>query len=296
MDSERRYCTAIVTPLAIYLMPPTLGNNTRNLPRLSIRRFGASKVEKPFWAEPCTPFPADVVRCTNTVWERAGTNAAAVSTFGIQDALGLLLEQGPVLNSIVGRTLHALLVNSRSLMLAIGQSHHQGHVHPVGKKYASHPLLLPSIFGLLLAKLGRMKGDYMKGAPFLVGRLLGLADQLHVQYCYGVRKGQVPPQLVGNALMVTAMEQPVAAVAMLFQRIRPYYAWACTIQEGENVALAKYLLGQIGRVTAELTGVELPQRCSDKDKAEMVLGYLAHPERSKENETNVSTNSEGTEP
>ena len=100
----------------------------------------------------------------------------------------------------------------------------------MGKKYGKQALLLPSIFGLFLAKLGRLKGDYMKGPPFLVGRLLSLADQLHVQYCHAVRKGkdgkaQVPPQLVGNALVTTAMDSPVRAVALIWQRIKPYHAW-----------------------------------------------------------------------
>ena len=67
-----------------------------------------------------------------------------------------------------------------------------------------HGLLLPSILGLLLAKLGHLKGDYMKGPPFLVGRLLSLADQLHVEYCLDERKGRVVSQLLQSAPMPTA--------------------------------------------------------------------------------------------
>jgi hypothetical protein len=151
---------------------------------------------------------------------------------------------------------------------------------------------LTSIFGLLLAKLGRLKGDYMKGPPFLVGRLLSLADQLHLQYCQGVRKGQVPPQLVGNALMTTALEQPTKAVAMLSQRILPYQAWARTVQGGDEVRLAKYFLGELGRVSAELKDIELPPTCGDAEKAEMLLGYLARSEKDKDSEPKSPT-SEG---
>lgn len=163
-------------------------------------------------------------------------------------------------------------------MLALGQAQQQGLVHPMGKKYGKQALLLPSIFGLLLAKLGRLKGDYMKGPPFLVGRLLSLVDQLHLQYCQGVRKGQVPPQLAGNALMTTAMETPERALTLLWQRIKPYYSWAQTVQGGDEVRLAKYLLGEFGKVSAAITGVEIPPKCSDAQKVEMLLGYLSRSE------------------
>jgi hypothetical protein len=123
--------------------------------------------------------------------------------------------------------------------------------------------------------------------------LLSLADQLHLRYCNGVRKGHVPPQLVGNALMATALEQPVKAMAMLSQRILPYQAWASTTQDGENVGLTKYFLGQIARVCAELKDVELPAMCTNTDKAEMLLGYLSRPEKSNDTETTILSNQEG---
>jgi hypothetical protein len=255
----------------------------RNVPNLKIRRFGEKKSDKPLWADLYIPYPAEVVSCLNTAWERSGTHAQAVPGFGIGDGLGLLLESGPVLPVIATRAMRTVVVNSLSLLLALGQAHHQACVHPMGKKHAKQALLLPCILGLLLAKLGRSKGDYMRGPPFLVGRLMSLADQLHVQYCHGVRKGQIPPQLVGNALMATALEQPRKAVDLLAQRILPYQAWARTVQGGDEVRLAKYFLGELGRLSAELKDLELPATSRDGDKAEMLLGYLASPEKTKEN-------------
>ena len=262
---------------------------SRNIPSLLIRKFGVKKGDKPIWAEPVIPYPAEVVSCLNTDWERAGTHAQQVPGFGIGDGLGLLLEDGIVLTAITTRALRSLIPNSLSLVLALAQAHRQGLVHPMGKKYGKQALVLPSIFGLLLAKRGRMKGVYMKGPPFLIGRLLSLADQLHVQYCQGARKGQVPPQLIGNALMTTALEQPTKAVAMLSQRILPYQAWARTVQGGDEVRLAKYFLGELGRVAAELKGVVLPPTCGDTEKAEMLLGYLARSEKDKESDPKLST-------
>lgn len=264
-----------------------------NIPTLRIRQFGRKKGDKPFWADPFIPYPAEVVRCLNTAWERAGTRAVQVHGFGVGDGLGLLLERGVTLRAIAARAIRAIVRNSLSLFLALGQAHHQGVVHRLGKKYGKQALLVPSILGLFLAKLGRRKGKYMKGPPFLVGRLLSLADQLHVQYCHGVRKGQVPPQLVGNALMATSLEQPTKALAMLSQRILPYQAWARTVHGGDEVRLTKYLLGELGRVSAELKECDLPPTCDDAEKAEMLLGYLAHSEKEKDPPATTPTNKEG---
>ncbi len=264
-----------------------------NLPSLLIRKFGPNKGDKPFWAEPYIPYPAEVVSSLNTAWERAGTHAEQVPGFAIGDGLGLLLEDGVVLKSIATRAIRTFIANSLSLALALGQSHRQGLVHPMSKKYAKQALLLPSIFGLLLAKLGRMKGDYMKGPPYLVGRLLSLADQLHVEYCLDERKGQIPSQLFGSALMPTALEQPEKAMALLCQRIPPYKNWATRLQEGERVGLTKFLLSEMGRLCNQLKECGIPKTSDDTDKAEMLLGYLAANVKSKEPTDSTESTLEG---
>jgi hypothetical protein len=250
-----------------------------NLPALKIRRFGEHGGDKPFWADPLVPFPGEVIWCLGTAWERSGTHAEAVPGFGIGDGLTLLLERGVALRVTVVRAVRALLSNSASLLLALGQAHHQGLAHSIRKSNAKQALLLPSVIGLLLWKLGREKGDYMKSPAFLVGRLLSLADQLHAQYCHSMRNNQVPPQLVGNALMASALERPTKAVSILAQRILPYQAWARTVQGGDEVRLPKFLLGEIGRLSADLDEAGLPATCGDIERAEMLLGYLARGER-----------------
>ena len=253
----------------------------RDSPPVMIRQFGPKKGDKPIWQLPLTPYPAKVVWCLNTVWQRMGTYAETAFDFRIVDGLSLLLADGPVLRTVAMRAVRAITINSLSLLLAIGQAALQGKVHPMGKGYSKQALLLPQILGLLLAKLDYKKGTYMKNPPYLIGRLLSLADQLHVQYCREVRKGQVPPQLVGNALMTSAMETPVKALALFWQRIKPYHAWAQTIQGGDEVRLVKYFLGEMGRVAAALAEMDLPRRCSDTDKVAMLLGYLARSEKDK---------------
>lgn len=117
----------------------------------------------------------------------------------------------------------------------------------------------------------------MSSAPFLVGQMLALTDTLHKEYCQHVRKGELPPQLIGNALMTTALDNPTAGLARLSERIAPYQAWANTAT-GEGVGLAKWVLQRYQHVTEELGKQTLPQQCEDADKAQMLLGYLARIE------------------
>ena len=119
----------------------------------------------------------------------------------------------------------------------------------------------------------------MKTPAFLVGRMLSVSDQLHLQYCHQVRKDDVPPQLVGNSLMSTALSTPEHAVSVLGERIRPYLAWAQTVNTGDNIGLAKYLLSQLAEIATQLVDLEIPKRSDDTDRATMLLGYLSRSEK-----------------
>ena len=114
----------------------------------------------------------------------------------------------------------------------------------------------------------------MHSAPFLVGRTLALADTLHKEYCRHVRNNQIPPQLLGNAIMQVALDNPVSGLARLSARIGPYQAWANTA-DGEGVGLAKWALAQLGRVTKELGSIPLAAESDNAARAQMLLGYLA---------------------
>lgn len=119
----------------------------------------------------------------------------------------------------------------------------------------------------------------MKSAPYLIGRMLSLADQTHYHYCQHVRKNSIPPQLMGNALMPTALEEPVKALALYSNRILPYQAWAKTVS-GDAAGLARYFLAELGGVCSAISQSAIPVRCADEDKAQMLLGYLAKTEKS----------------
>lgn len=130
----------------------------------------------------------------------------------------------------------------------------------------------------------------MKTPSFWVGRMLSLADQIHLQYCYQVRKGEIPPQLIGNSLMSTALSTPEHAISVLAERMKPYYAWAQTVHTGESVGLTKYFLSQLSKVSTHLAELEIPKKTNDSDRATMLLGYLSRPEKETPTDNNDGDN------
>ena len=229
---------------------------------------------------PGVPFPGEVVTWLNTCWIRDGTEQIKVSAFDLEDALTLLLADDGTERSLALRAIRQANGNWSGYLAKQGARQHSADVLGRADKRDSAPLSkLPSILSLLLNKLGHTKEQIMTSPAFLIGRLLALADALHFQYCLGVRSGSTPPQLLGNALMQTALETPQSALALYGQRILPYQAWAktCSVPHAEHSPerLAKSLLAQLAEACSETAQVDLPERTSDADKAQMILGYLA---------------------
>lgn len=250
----------------------------RNIPNIQIRQF-EDKI--PVWKDCLIPFPAEVVWCLNTAWRRQGTYAERVHGLSINDALSLLLDEGNEVRRLSQRSIDAIVRNCVSFILAMGQENANGRVFKINKKYEKQALLLPSILGLLLYKNGIEKGGFMNSPAYLVGRFLCLADDLHLKYCQHVRKGSIPPQLVGNALMPTALEMPEKALSMISNRILPYWAWAETFfGDSPDVGLVKYFISQIREISYRIKDTDIPKICTDTDKAQMLLGYLARSEKS----------------
>jgi hypothetical protein len=255
-----------------------------NVPSIQIKQWSKEKGGKSEWHSPDVPFPLEVIWCLNTAWTKKADDPTRVREFTGADGISLLLDEAAEARSLLDRALHAALRNSGNLFIAMAHTHHQNNIHKVNGKYENQKLLLPSILGLLLAKLNIKKENYMKSAPFLIGRMLSLADQIHYHYCQNVRKGQAPTQLIGNALMVTALEEPEKALALYAQRILPYQAWAKTVS-GESAGLAKYFLAELGKACSDISLIDVPRRCNDAEKSQMLLGYLARTEKSESTTT-----------
>jgi hypothetical protein len=235
--------------------------------------------EEGLWITPLVPFPAEVVKSLNITWLQGGARPDPVHGLGVGEGIALLMESSQEGHRTTEKALRLAVSNAGPLLLALGHADHRGDgSFKLNSRYARHANLLPSLLGLFLFQLGNMKGGYMAMAPFLVGRMLALADTLHKEYCQHVRKKNIPPQLIGNALMPVALENPNAGLARLSERIAIYQAWANTAS-GEGLGLAKWALQQIGLVASELGGQTLPDCCNDVAKAQMLLGYLARPER-----------------
>ena len=137
-----------------------------------------------------------------------------------------------------------------------------------------------AILGITLFKLNRSKEVFMKDPAFLIGRFLGLSDILHKNYCEVVRDGNVPPQLAGNSLLAVADSNAQRAFAICKDRLRPYCAWAETVnpakvKAGKNARFAKWALKEMKQTATQLSGRLPATPLNDAQKAELFLGYLA---------------------
>ncbi|MDP1613489.1 MAG: hypothetical protein Q8M11_20715 [Sulfuritalea sp.] len=256
-------------------------------PSISFAKWGVEKGKRDDIV-PTVPFPGEVVSWLNTYWVRNGDSQGKGNFFRLEDALTLLLANDGTEKTLAERGIRDAIVNWSGFLAHHGSNQNRlanaqspGNLILKAKDAHANALrCLPAILSLLLHKLGHTKEQTMNSPAFLVGRLLALADALHFQYCLGVRNGSTPPQLLGNALMQTALETPQVALALYAQRILPYQAWAktCAVPKADRSPekLAKFLLGELATTCEEVALSEILERANDAAKAQMILGYLAN--------------------
>jgi hypothetical protein len=238
------------------------------------------KGEKAVWAQPPTLFPDEPVRLLCRQWQQRGTEWQQAPSCTLQDALDLFLPPATGGRSTAAAVLRLALQRGAPLLGGLRQEEvrvESQHRRLRGRERRSEGLKLVSLFGILLYRLDRLKEVYMHDAAYKLGELLALADTLHSEYCRIRRKGSYPPQLVGNALLPAAAGNPSRTLARLADRLRIYQAWARTAQG--DVALAKWTLGRCGEVSRTLHETGFPDHLDDTGKAELLLGYLARPEK-----------------
>jgi hypothetical protein len=230
---------------------------------------------------PETPKPIQLAKIINRVWKMNGMIASELKKVKYHQGLELLLEQNKY--ELAVYLLSVLVLNTYGLIVYLGNLLHSGK--GIREKFSCENYqFLPSVMGLLLYSQNRIKEEYMEDIPNLVGQILKISDELHAFYCKIVRDGNVPPQLVGNSLMASALETPERALAQLAQRINPYIAWAkqyrtknCDIKGKESWRAAWYL-GLYERNASifrdKLEALRSTQ-FGDREKAELFIGYLA---------------------
>jgi hypothetical protein len=245
-----------------------------NIPTILIPAWGGKKGEV-VTAEPGTPFPLQVAGCLNQVWKMDGSTECAVTIIPPTTGIDLLLEEK--IKRYIPRLLSIAIQNGKGFFISLGSGMHKGERVSL-KDYDRHKQWMPAILGLLLHKSGVEKENYMMNAPYLIGNMLKISDDLHGLYCNKVRGGKLPPQLLGNALMVAALESPVQALSQLALRIAPYLGWART-NSTDASGLSRYFMKCYGEIETKLRGQTLPVRMNDADRAQLLLGYIASSEK-----------------
>jgi hypothetical protein len=242
-----------------------------NIPDVRMKAWGKEKGETT-WIESQTPFPLQIAECLNRVWKLDGTSKSEVKAIPRTAGIELLLDESVALRQ-VPYLLTVAIQNGKGLFLSLGNSLHRNEAFKLdGLK--KHKQLMPAILGLLLWKLSLRKESYMSNPPYLVGKMLKLADDLHALYCKEVRKNNLPPQLLGNALMVAALDSPLQALAQLALRIAPYLGWART-NSTESAGLSRYFLKEFAVLEIKLRDAALPTRLDDAARAQLLLGYIS---------------------
>jgi len=247
----------------------------KNGPYFSVLLPG-KKGEEAKVVESFCPSPAEVMRCLQNQWVRNGLGKCDVPGVSLRQVYDLFLGEERLAQESAWMILSLVLQRLRQLLIGFAAADHARNTRDYSVEARRTVLVGISVLAIVLHKVGIKKEGYMKNAAFNVGKLLAFADSLHAQYCklQMKRKGDLPPQLIGNAVLPVAFENPNKALALLGDRLRIYYAWATKVQ-GEEYKLVKWMMSEMGKISAELENVTWPSMTDDAVKAQVLLGYLA---------------------
>lgn len=241
----------------------------QNAPSVAIP-FPVRKGEPAIWRSSDQPTPANVMASFKLQWLRAGQTSQTVPGVDLDRIYALLLEPDAKVQAswLLGRYLGL----TEPLLRGLARSLSGGPSLPESARKES--LIVIAVYGILLLRQGRTKEIYMESRDYLLGQFLQMADLLHKLYCVHERKGDIPPQLIGNAAIQMACQSPKRALEVLSNRMPVYLAWADRYH-GEGAGLSKWCRKELGRLSAALKSENLDSRVSSNGKAELLLGYLA---------------------
>ncbi len=259
-----------------------------NTPPVSIW-FPNKKEMKADWKSHFVPHPLDLTSVINRVWRSDAKNGFASSfqrAVTTSDAYDLFFSDGPISRNKTCLCFSLLLHRTSPVLVGLGSVKTSCRWKDLSDNVRWQCRKTISLIGILLQQLGHSKDQFMQDSTYQIGRLLALADGLHLQYCKWVRtpdqkrkNGDVeaPSELLGNSLFNLALDNPLSALARLAERVRPYKGWADTYS-GKDAGLIHWFVRQMGERERHIDVAELPDRMEDVHKAQLLLGYLAdHP-------------------
>lgn len=242
---------------------------------------------------PWCPFPADLVQLTQKQWIRFGQGSSSVSGISLGDVYDVFFDIKNQRNHLTNDLLSLTFQRTQSLLTGLGNADHKNEIISFYAEVRFTVLKAISILSIYLYKLGIKKENYMKDTFFYVGKFLSLIDTLHYEYCKNVRDGSIPPQLLGNAHLQIALDNPVSAFDILSRRINVYQAWTRK-ERGEQAKLGRWAVSELGKVSNLLSEKTLPTSTTSVERTQILLGYLARSERKTETglseETNIENN------
>jgi hypothetical protein len=227
------------------------------------------------------PSPSEVMRCLQMMWERGGASFSDAPGCRLADVYDVLIAGRQGATAAAATLLRMTLQRTTALLMAIGHALHRGGKEAwkdISRQAGKNPVIAASLLGITLSKMGHRKENYMQDPAFLVGRFLSLADTLHAEYSKAVRN-DMPPQLLGNALIPTEISDPNKGLARMLQRIRVYQAWA---RGKKGTGLARWSCGEMGKIATDIADKLPGRRFNEPEQAQLLLGYLARTEGNQE--------------
>ena len=237
------------------------------------------------------PYPDQVVRLLSGQWVENGKRSTSVEGVGLGHVLDLMLRKPGKWEPVAHHMLDLTMRRLSPLLLGVFGSRHRNDLSDWNEPSLKTSLRAMNTLGILLYAIGRRKEAYMSGTAYLVGRLLSLADTLHAEY-KRVRGDKLPPRLIGNDLMSAAADNPRDAVDRLRERMMIYKAWP-NQGDDKDYRLAKWAVGQMGRVCQQLSELELPSQTDQTFRAELFLGYMARPGAEEDKDRQTESHEKG---
>lgn len=251
----------------------------------SISQFFNNNELNTIFLSPWCPFPADLVQITQKQWIRFGQDTSSVAGISLGDVYDLFFDLHNKQSHLTENALQITIQRIQPLLIGFGNADHKNEIRDFNTEAKFTVLKAISILSIYLYKLGIRKENYMKDTFFNIGRFLSLIDTLHYEYCKNVRSGSIPPQLLGNAHLQIALDNPVAAFDILSRRINVYQAWTRK-EKGEQAKLGRWAVSELGKVSSLLAEKNLPTKTTSLERAQILLGYLAKTD--KKTETDLS--------